>query len=95
MKFLARKKSLSEPLRSDHGCAALISAILDQAFSDALSLNSSHHTDAKGARKFIDADNKLFAHYCSLLGWEPEFVAKKMQEEIRKGILRPLKELRE
>lgn len=95
MKFLAKKLSKLEIIKSENGCAALISAILDQAFSDALSRSSSILIDSKGARRFIDEYNILFKLYCELLDWEPEYVAKKMQKALREGWLKPLKELRE
>jgi hypothetical protein len=48
-----------------------------------------------GARRFIDADNKLFAIYCHLLDLDPDWAAEKMQARIRKNDLRPLKRFRE
>lgn len=71
----------------------MIAAILDQAFSDALS--SGREANPIGARRFIYHDNKLFVHYCTLLDLDPEYVAKKMQEKIKKRFFKPLAQFRE
>ena len=74
------------------GCRALVAAVLDQAFSDALSWDK--QADRAGARRFINADNKLFIFYCELFDINPEYV-RKMQSRIRKHDLRPLDKFRE
>ena len=63
-------------------CRRLISAILAQALTDAQSSYRGDEPD--GARRFINADNELFCTYCYLIDLEPEYVARKMQETIRR-----------
>jgi len=75
------------------GCKALIAAILDQAFSDAISCKPSY--DYRGARRFINDKEWLFFQYCCMLDLEPEYVAQKMQQRIRRADLKPLKQFRD
>ena len=75
------------------GCRALIAAVLDQAFSDAISLKPAFGYVA--ARRFIDETNRLFCDYCYLLDLDPQYVARKMQQRIRRADLKPLKEFRD
>lgn len=79
--------------RKTEGERAFIAAILDQAFSDSISRDKA--ANRMEARRFIDANNKLFRYYCHLLDMEPEYVARKMQERIRQHTFKPLPELRE
>jgi hypothetical protein len=66
------------------GCRSLVAAILHQAFTDA---TSPYRADEpEGARRFINPNNELFAHYCHLIDLDPEYMAQKMQSEIRKSI---------
>jgi hypothetical protein len=65
-------------------CRALISAILAQAFNDAISPYRSDEPD--GARRFINPNNELFAHYCHLIDLDPEYMAEKMQANIKKKL---------
>jgi hypothetical protein len=70
-------------MRNDiSGCRQLIAAILEQAFVDAHS--SSRADEPEGAIRFINKDNKLFVHYCHLINLDPEYMAQKMQEKIKK-----------
>ncbi|HMG14722.1 MAG TPA: hypothetical protein VK590_04705 [Saprospiraceae bacterium] len=75
------------------GCRAMIAAILDQAFSDALSRKN--NKEKRTAIAFIDDKNDLFVFYCNLLDLEAEYVAKKMQEQIKKLCFKPLMKFRE
>lgn len=80
-------------LKNIKSCRALISGILAQAFSDAIS--GSRANDSLGAKRFIDDKNPIFIYYCELLDMNPEYVAKKMQQRIRDFTFKPLKRLRE
>jgi len=75
-----------------HGCKAFIAAILDQAFSDAISRRSSDNSES--ARRFLNKDNSLFRHYCHLLDLEPDYVHRKMVEAIKVGKFKRLSKLR-
>jgi|GEM_PF-3519526 hypothetical protein len=75
------------------GCRALIAAVLDQAFSDALMKSECH--ERRSARLFINKENKLFRMYCELLDLEPEYVESKMNLHIMKGKSKPMQEFRE
>ncbi|MDP4145595.1 MAG: hypothetical protein Q8936_14105 [Bacillota bacterium] len=74
------------------GDKALVTAIILQAISDAMSKNKDNDPD--GAVRFINARNKLFIHYCSLLKINPEYAAKRIQKALIKdklGIAKNLK----
>lgn len=85
---------IEESIQEDvKGCRAFIAAILDQAFSDALSRNNS--IDKRTALNFIDEKNDMFIYYCELLDLESEYVEKQMIEKIRNHRFKPLKKFRE
>jgi hypothetical protein len=65
-------------------CRRLIAAILHQAFTDAMSPYRAD--EPEGAKRFINANNELFSHYCHLIDLDPEYTAHKMQSEIKKTI---------
>ena len=73
-------------------CRALVSAILVQAFSDALSRDSRNAYNT--AIEFIDKNNPLFIYYCGLLSIDPEYTADTMQYQLRQHKLKSLKKLR-
>jgi hypothetical protein len=81
-----------DPERKFNGERAFIAAILAQAFNDAISWESSSRP--RQAREFIDSNNKLFCWYCELLNFNPEYVARKMQERLRQNDLHSLSRLR-
>lgn len=77
--FIVNSPKRSETLNHE-GNRFLVAAVLEQAYSDATS--SQKANDYVGARRFINANNKLFCFYCELLEMNPEWVAKKMNERI-------------
>ena len=63
------------------GCRALIFAILDQAYKDAISFKPEDNADE--ARRFISKNDEMFCYYCNLISLDPEYVARKMRVRIR------------
>lgn len=63
------------------GDRAFIGAIITQAYADAISVNKRDKPHC--ARRFISSKSPLWCFYCRLLGWNPHYVAKKIQERIR------------
>lgn len=80
-------------LENISGCRALIAAIFDQAFSDAMLRKNS--IDKRTAVNFIDDKNEMFRYYCDLLDLDPEYVARRMQEQIRKLVFKPIDKFRD
>jgi hypothetical protein len=76
----AKSITLNEISMNTEGEKALIAAILTQAYCDACSLSSKD--DPEGAKRFIDANNKLFCDYCYLLDLDPVYTAEMMQKRI-------------
>ena len=66
---------------NDEGNRALIGAIFEQAYQDAVSVMKCNDPD--GARRFICNDNDLFKHYGCLLNFDPDWVAKGMRARLR------------
>ncbi len=62
------------------GERGLVFAIIEQAFCDAISRD--YRNDPQTARRFIDDRNWLFCAYCHMVGFDPEFVAKRLQRSI-------------
>ena len=81
--------------RRSKECRAFISAILVQAFNDALGGSGIKIQDKMSALRFIDSENEMFCMYCSLLDLDPEYTAVVMKKQIKSGKFKPLKELRE
>jgi hypothetical protein len=67
-------------LHNHEGERALIGAIFDQAYTDAISVDKS--CNSRAARLFISNDCELFRIYCELLDMNPEYVARRMQKRI-------------
>lgn len=74
----------------EKGNRALVSAIIFQAFHDAV---RGKPTEKHSAFKFIDKDNNMFKFYCGLLDYDAEYVARKMWKKIIEYRERPFKVL--
>jgi len=72
-------------LRNQKGNRALISSIILQAVTDALSdvKDRDHHN----AMQFLKCDNELFIYYCTLLKINPDYAAEKIQNALKKDKL--------
>lgn len=79
-----------------YGCRNLIAAILNQSIADALIMRrprppqfrtNKKHLDEQicwEAREFIDAKNKLFICYSTLIDIDPDFLSEYVWSYIRK-----------
>lgn len=65
---------------NEPGNRNLVAAILEQAYSDAISNLAANQSEQ--ARNFINENNEIFCQYCELLGMLPEYVARKMKKRI-------------
>ena len=65
---------------------ALAAAVLEQAAVDVITQHFDVECSPKEAWDFIDHENVVFSTYCSLLGFDPEYVARKMRERINREL---------
>lgn len=61
---------------------SLIASILYQA---AIDISFPKNTESfKNAKRFINPENKMFKYYCELLDYDPEWISKKILNNIKK-----------